>query len=120
MEVLLGVDHVFVGETALFSSGGALLLGPDYLAVEKSAEFLGVDLGVEAGFLLLDLVALDVGEQLWQLNALFAELLDLPLQEGAVEGQLDEVGRGWRLIYRQLAEAAVADQLLERRFLGAS
>jgi hypothetical protein len=58
MEVLLGVDHVFVGETALFSSGDVLLLGPDYLAVEKSAEFLGVDLGVEAGFLLLDLVAL--------------------------------------------------------------
>ncbi len=64
MEVLLRVDHVFVGETALFSSG-VLLLSPDYLAVEKSAEFLGVDLGVEAGFLLLDLVALNVGEQLW-------------------------------------------------------
>lgn len=65
MQVLLGVDHVFVGETALFSSGGVLLPSIDYLAVEKSAEFLGVYLSVEAGFLLLDLVALDVGEQLW-------------------------------------------------------
>ena len=114
MQVLLRVDHVFVGETALFSSGGVLLLSLDDLAVEKSAEFLGGDLCFEAGLLLLDRVALEVGEQLWQLNALFAELLDLPLQEGAVEGQLDEMGRSWLLIYRQLAEAAVADQLRER------
>lgn len=49
----------------------------------------------------LDLFALDAGEQLGQLHALLAQLLDLPLEESAVEWQLDEMGWCWFLVYRQ-------------------
>ena len=65
MEVFLRVNHVFIRKTSLFSSDSVPLLGLDYLAVEKSTKFLGIYLSIKTGLLSLDLIALDVGEQLW-------------------------------------------------------